>query len=70
MCFGRLQTGMSPIKGASLSLRCSPRGATAPSRQILVRSWHSLVPTQTRPCKGTWCHTSSFRDRVKYKDSH
>lgn len=31
MCFGSLQTGMSLIKGAFLSLEFSPRGTTTPS---------------------------------------
>lgn len=57
-------------KGASLCLRCSPRDATTPSPQILARIWHNLISDQNRPCTGTWCHASSFRDRVKYKDRH
>lgn len=36
--------------------------------QICARSWHILVPAHSRPCPGSRCNASSFRDRIKYKD--
>lgn len=46
MCFGSLQTGMSPIKGAFLSLGCSLRGTTTPSP---INPCQELAQPDTNP---------------------
>lgn len=69
MCLEVCRQGCPQSKGhfwASSALQEVP---ALPPLHILARSWHSLIPTQNKPCTGTWCYASSFRDRVKYKDS-